>query len=87
MHMMKNSLLMIFRFTKILQGWIKEDEVPRFDSFTKEKKKKKDNRKRKVSVRTHSLAVLGDCCQQGQLSLLYDYTLISSYFGLSKWLG
>ncbi|MPC89662.1 DnaJ subfamily C member 9 [Portunus trituberculatus] len=38
------------RFTKILQGWIKEKEVPKFDSFTKESKKKKESRKRKVSV-------------------------------------
>lgn len=36
------------RFTKILQGWIEEDEVPRFDKFSKESKKKKDSRKRKA---------------------------------------
>ena len=41
---------MVFRFTKILQGWIEENKVPKFDSFTKESKKKKESRKRKVSV-------------------------------------
>lgn len=38
------------RFTKILQGWIKDKEVPEFNNFTKESKKKKESRKRKAKA-------------------------------------
>ncbi|KAG0726418.1 DnaJ subfamily C member 9 [Chionoecetes opilio] len=38
------------RFNKILQGWIKKKEVPGFDGFTKETKRKKESRKRKAKA-------------------------------------
>lgn len=37
------------RFIKIIQKWIQEEEVPNFDRFSKETKRKKDARKRKVN--------------------------------------
>lgn len=37
------------RFSKIIKGWIKANEVPEFSKFTKETKKTKENRKRKAA--------------------------------------
>ncbi|XP_045592850.1 dnaJ homolog subfamily C member 9 [Procambarus clarkii] len=37
------------RFTKIIKGWLKKDEVPEFKNFSKESKKKKETRKRKAA--------------------------------------
>ncbi|KAK3877093.1 hypothetical protein Pcinc_018165 [Petrolisthes cinctipes] len=37
------------RFTKIIQKWIQEEEVPDFNLFSKETKRKKDARKRKAA--------------------------------------
>ena len=37
------------RFSKIIKEWIKSKEVPAFEKFTKETKRSKDTRKRKVT--------------------------------------
>lgn len=38
------------RFVKIIEKWIRKDEVPRLDNFTKDSKRKKDSRKRKAAA-------------------------------------